>query len=241
MLNPLIPFAIKGVIWYQGEANVKMGSAYKTLLSNLISNWRESWGQGDFPFLIVQLANYGKNPNDPVAISRKSELMEAQYHVSKEVPNTGLAVTVDIGGDGSDIHPKNKKDVGLRLALAARKIAYGEDIVHSGPNYESMQEMDGKIRIKFSNVGSGLEARGGDLKTFAISDGAKFAWAKAEIENPSEAGKVADSVIVWSEEINKPTAVRYAWSDNPVGCNLYNKEGLPAVPFRTDRLEERKK
>lgn len=241
MINPLVPFAIKGVIWYQGESNAQMGSEYKPLLSTLIADWRRNWGQGDFPFLIVQLANFGKVSKEPVQVSKKSELMEAQYLVSKELPNAGLAVTVDIGGDGEDIHPKNKKDVGIRLALAARKAAYGENIVFSGPTYESMQEVNGKLRIRFANVGSGLEARGGELKTFAISNGSKLVWAKAEIEPPSGSGKVADSVIVWSDEVKNPTAVRYAWSENPVGCNLYNKEGLPAVPFRTDTTQEAKK
>ena len=146
-----------------------------------------------------------------------------------DLPGTGLAVAIDIG-DPKDIHPKNKQDVGLRLALTAEKIAYGMDVVHSGPTYESMSIEGSKIRIKFSNTGSGLIARDGKLKHFAIAgEDRKFVWADAFIDG--------DSVLVESAEVPSPVAVRYAWANNPEGCNLYNREGLPAVPFRTDRWQ----
>ncbi len=237
MISPLMPLAIKGVIWYQGESNVGRAKQYNVLLSALISDWRKNWAQGDFPFIIVQLANYRNSLSSP-AESSWAELRESQYLTSRNLPNSGLAVIIDIG-EADNIHPKNKQDAGLRLSLAARKVAYGEkDLVASGPVYDSMKVEEGKIRIKFSEVGGGLEAKGGDLKGFAIADeeqqktedrfgkGRKFVWAKAEISG--------DSVLVWSDEVKNPVAVRYAWADNPEGCNLYNKEGLPAVPFRAE-------
>ena len=244
MINPLIPFAIKGAIWYQGESNATRAQQYRTLLPALIKDWRTGWGLGDFPFLIVQLANY-KAPSPVPVESAWAELREAQYLTSKNVPNSGLATIIDIG-EGENIHPENKQDVGLRLSLIARKLVYDDkELITSGPVYESMKVEDGKIRVKFSSVGGGLEARGGELKTFAIAGedtsasgnpaaaGKKFVWANARIEG--------DSVVVWSDEVKKPSIVRYAWAENPEGCNLYNKEGLPAVPFRTDAPAEKKK
>ena len=232
MINPLIPFGIKGVIWYQGESNVTRARQYRTLLPALIKDWRTNWGQGDFPFLIVQLANY-KAPAAAPVDSAWADLREAQFLTSKNVPSSGLATIVDIG-EAENIHPKNKQDVGLRLSLVARQAAYGEkDLVASGPVYDSMKVEDGKIRVKFTSAGGGLEAKGGELKTFAIAGAdKKFVWAKAEISG--------DSVVVWNDDVKKPIAVRYAWADNPEGCNLYNKEGLPAVPFRTDAPAEKK-
>ena len=232
MITPLVPYAIKGAIWYQGESNCGRALQYRILLPAMIKDWRTAWGQGDFPFLIVQLANFRAVKPVP-AESDWAELREAQYLTAKTVPNAGLAVAIDLG-DANDIHPNNKQDVGARLALAARKIAYGEkNLVASGPVYKSMSVKDGRAMLKFANVGGGLVARDGDLKTFAIAGAdKKFAWAKARIED--------DSVVVWNEDVKDPVAVRYAWADNPEGCNLYNKEGLPAVPFRTDAPAEKK-
>ena len=229
MINPIIPYGIKGVIWYQGESNAGRGYQYRKLLPAMISDWRKCWGQPspgtDFPFLIVQLANFSAPPEKP-GDSNWAELREAQAITAMNVPSTGLVVAIDIG-DVKDIHPKNKQEVGRRLALAAFKLAYGQDIVYSVPVYDSMKIDDGKIILKFKNTGGGLVAKNGDLKQFAIAGEDKhFVWANAKIE--------ADTVVVWSDEVKNPIAVRYAWADNPEGCNLYNNEGLPAVPFRTD-------
>jgi sialate O-acetylesterase len=225
MINPIIPYAIKGAIWYQGEANAWRAFQYRKLLAAMIKDWRTNWNQGDFPFFIVQLANYTAPPRIP-GNSTWAELREAQTIVANNDPQSGLALAIDIG-DEKDIHPKNKQDVGIRLALAARKITYGQDIVHAGPEYDSMKVDGNKIVINFKNVGGGLVAKGGPLKQFAIAgEDEKFKWAKAEIKG--------DSVVVWNDEIKEPVSVRYAWSNNPEGCNLYNKEGLPANPFRTD-------
>lgn len=226
MIHPLIPFAIRGVIWYQGESNAGRAYQYRVLLPTMIQSWREAWGQGDFPFLIVQLANFMAQQKDPNENSAWAELREAQLLTVKSVPNTGLAVIIDIG-EANDIHPKNKQDVGRRLALWALGTTYGRNIIYSGPIYDSMSIEDGKIRLRFKHVGGGLVAEGGgELKGFAIAgEDRKFVWAKARIEG--------DTVVVWSEEVPKPVAVRYGWANNPV-CNLYNAEGLPASPFRTD-------
>ncbi|MGQ9462344.1 MAG: sialate O-acetylesterase [Candidatus Fervidibacter sp.] len=224
MVAPLIPYAIRGVIWYQGESNVGRAYQYRKLFPTLIKSWRRNWGQGDFPFLFVQLANYLKRKLDPTE-SAWAELREAQLLTLKTVPKTGMAVAIDIG-EANDIHPRNKQDVGKRLASAALAVAYGRKVVYSGPIYRSMRIEGNKIRLFFDHVGSGLVAKGGELRGFAIAgkDG-KFVWANAKIEG--------DTVLVWSEQVPEPVAVRYGWADNP-DCNLYNKEGLPASPFRTD-------
>lgn len=224
MVAPLIPYAIRGVIWYQGESNVGRAYQYRKLFPALINSWRKAWGQGDFPFLFVQLANYlGRRP-EPTE-SAWAELREAQLLTLKTVPKTGMAVAIDIG-EADDIHPRNKQDVGKRLALAALAIAYGQKIVYSGPIYRSMKIEGNRIRLFFDHVGSGLIARGERLVGFAIAGkDRKFVWANAKIEG--------NTVVVWSEQVPEPVAVRYAWADNP-DCNLYNKEGLPASPFRTD-------
>lgn len=193
----------------------------------MIRDWRARWGQGDFPFLFVQLANFMEARPRP-SESNWALLREAQLE-ALALPNTGMAVAIDIG-EWNDIHPLNKKDVGKRLALAARRVAYGEkEAVHSGPIYRSMKAEGSKIVLSFCNIGSGLEAGGGnELRHFAIAGAdRRFTWAEARIEK--------DKVVVWSEEVPEPVAVRYAWADNPAGANLYNKEGLPASPFRTDR------
>jgi sialate O-acetylesterase len=225
MIAPLLNYAIKGVIWYQGESNTSNPQEYHKLFPALISDWRRQWRQGDFPFLYVQLANFMEQSPQP-SESKWAELREAQLK-TLSVPNTGMAVAIDIG-EWNDVHPLNKKDVGERLALAARKIAYGEKIICSGPIYHSMTIKENKIILAFTNTGSGLIAMGGgELQQFAIAGAdKKFVWAHATI--------VGDKVVVWSEEIAQPTTVRYAWANNPDGANLYNREGLPASPFRTD-------
>ncbi|NLE30480.1 MAG: sialate O-acetylesterase [Phycisphaerae bacterium] len=225
MIHPLLPFAIQGAIWYQGESNAGRAYEYRTLFPAMIQGWRTVWGQGNFPFLFVQLANYMQQKPVPCE-SNWAELRESQTMTLDASPNTAMAVIIDIG-EANDIHPKNKQDVGKRLALAARAKAYGENIVYSGPIYDSMTPEGNKAVIRFRHVGGGLATRDGeDLKGFAIAgaDG-KFVWAKAKIQG--------DTVVVWNDDVAKPAAVRYAWADNPV-CNLINKAGLPASPFRTD-------
>lgn len=225
MIAPLLNYHIKGVIWYQGESNAGRPDEYRELFSTMINNWREKWGQGEFPFLYVQLANFMKAADQPTG-SNWARLREAQLQ-TLSVPHTGMAVTIDIG-EWNDIHPLDKEDVGKRLALAADKVAYGNDKVeYSGPIYQSMNIEDDRAVLTFSHTGSGLVARGGELKTFAIAGpDHHFVWAKARIEG--------DQVVVWSDAVDHPVAVRYAWADNPEGANLYNTAGLPASPFRTD-------
>ena len=226
MIAPLLPSAIKGAIWYQGESNAWRGLQYRTLLPTMIKDWRNRFSAGEFPFFVVQLANFMAVDQEPKNDSWPN-LREAQLMTSQNDPNVGLAVIIDIGEE-KDIHPKNKQDVGLRLALAARAIAYKQDLVYSGPIYKSMKVEGGKIRLAFDHVGGGLIAKDEDkLKGFAIAgEDLNFVWADAEIDG--------ETVIVSSPQIEKPAHVRYAWSNNPV-CNLYNKEGLPASPFRTDQ------
>lgn len=297
MVSPLVPFGLKGAIWYQGESNAGRGKQYQTLLPALIGDWRKRFGAGDFPFLVVQLANY-----DPDLVhhtqpgeSGWAEVREAQLLTAQHVPKVGIAVTDDIGEAG-DIHPKNKQDVGHRLALAAEAIAYDKPVEYGGPLYQSMTVEGDKVRLKFTHVGGGLVAKKLDLgaalvksaeaaksapapiqaaktaeavgaakaikaveaasvtvksiaKTeekpsakaaekapekaaekllgFAVAgaDGA-FVWADARIDG--------DTVVVSSPTVPQPTDVRYAWADSPV-CNLYNKAGLPASPFRTGK------
>ncbi len=224
MIAPLGPYAIKGAIWYQGESNAGRAYQYRTLLPAMIKNWRDTFGQGDFPFLIVQIAPYEaivKEPSDSIW----AEIRDAQFHVAQNVPRTALIVTTDVGDEG-DIHPRRKEPVGQRLALAARAIGYGEKIEHSGPIYESMTIDGDKITVHFKHVGAGLVAKDGELTGFTIAgEDKKFHTAHAKIEG--------DTVVVWSEDVPKPTAVRYGWAAYPV-VNLWNKEGLPASPFRTD-------
>jgi len=235
MIAPLVPYAIRGAIWYQGESNAKRAYQYRTLFPLMINNWRKAWGQGDFPFLWVQLANFRKRNQTPVD-DDWAELREAQS-MTLSLPNTAQAVTIDIG-NGSDIHPKNKQDVGKRLALAARKVAYGQDIVHSGPKFVSMR-IDGENAVlKFKHVGGGLVAKDpkGELEGFAIAGAdKKFIWAYARFTRSGYGSDRDKNHTVWvsSKSISSPVAVRYAWSANPE-CNLHNKEGLPASPFRTD-------
>ncbi len=226
MLAPLHDFRIKGAIWYQGESNATRPLEYRDLFPALIRNWRSAWKQGEFPFLFVQLPNFMESKIQP-AESNWALLRESQMK-TLALPNTGMAVTIDIG-EWNDIHPLNKRDVGKRLALLAQRVAYGEEgVVCSGPLYQSMRIDGNGIILTFSHTGSGLVAKGGgDLRQFAIAGADKqFVWAQAKIEG--------DEVLVWSDTIERPVAVRYAWADNPEGSNLYNSEGLPASPFRTD-------
>ena len=227
MVAPMINYTIKGFLWYQGEANSSRAKEYTTLQPALITDWRNKWKQGSIPFLFVQLPNF-MEVNYLPSESQWAELREAQLK-SLSVPNVGMAVTIDLG-EWNDIHPDRKKEVGERLALAAEKIAYGEkDIVSSGPVYQSSTIEGNKVIISFTNTGSGLITNDGEeLSQFAIAGAdKKFVWAKAKIEG--------DKVVVWNEDIADPMYVRYAWADNPDNPNLYNKEGLPASPFRTDR------
>jgi sialate O-acetylesterase len=189
----------------------------------MIQNWRTDWGQGDFPFYFVQLANFRAVKDEP-AESDWAELREAQTMTLK-LPKTGQAVIIDIG-EADDIHPRNKQDVGKRLALWALAKDYGKDVVYSGPMFTSMEKKGSEIVLQFDHVGSGLKAKDGPLKGFAVAGAdKKFVWADAKI--------VGDTVVVSSPQVADPVAVRYAWADNPI-CNLYNAEGLPACPFRTD-------
>jgi sialate O-acetylesterase len=229
-VNPVIPYAIKGAIWFQGESNADRAWQYRKLFPAMIADWRREWGQGDFPFLFVQLANFSMwkpRPAEP-ADSNWAELREAQTMTLNKSPNTGMAVTIDIG-DSADIHPRNKQDVGKRLALAAEKVAYGKsDVEFSGPMYKAMKLEGDAIRVSFDHA-DGLTARGGEPKGFEIAgEDKKFHWATARIEG--------SDVVVRSDQVKAPVAVRYGWQDDPV-VNLFNAAGLPASPFRTDDWE----
>ncbi|WP_205513604.1 sialate O-acetylesterase [Longitalea arenae] len=224
MINPLIPYGIKGFIWYQGESNAGAAYHYRTLFPMLITDWRQRWKQGNIPFLFVQLANFKKAEPLP-GESDWAELREAQT-LTLSQPNTGMACTIDIG-EANDIHPKNKQEVGRRLALIANKMVYKQALIASGPMYSGFRKSGNRIRINFTNTGSGLSTKDGkELTGFAIAGkDKKFYWAKAIIEG--------DQVIVSSDKVAEPVAVRYAWADNP-DCNLVNSANLPAIPFRTD-------
>jgi len=229
MLAPLQNYRIKGAIWYQGESNTGKPEEYHELFATMIRNWREQWNEGDFPFIFVQLPNFMKAQEEP-SESNWALLRESQRK-TLALPNTGMAVTIDIG-EWNDIHPFNKKDVGKRLALAAEKVAYGEnDIVYSGPSYESMKKEGDKVTLTFSSIGSGLMVKGSDtLEGFAIAGpDHHFVWANAKIDG--------NKVVVWSKNVSNPVAVRYGWADNPEDANLFNKQGLPASPFRTDNWD----
>ncbi|NLR57461.1 sialate O-acetylesterase [Chitinophaga polysaccharea] len=224
MIHPLIPYGIKGVIWYQGEANAPAAYDYRTLFPMMISDWRARWGQGKFPFLFVQLANFHRVKPLP-AESDWAELREAQT-LTLSQPNTGMACTIDIG-DADNIHPANKQEVGRRLALLADKLVYKQPIVASGPLFNGFKKVGNSIRVDFIHTGSGLSAKDGNSLTgFTIAGKDRhFQQAHAVIEG--------NQVIVAAEGVTDPVAVRYAWADNSV-CNLVNSVGLPAIPFRTD-------
>lgn len=246
MIHPLLPYAISGVIWYQGESNAGRAFQYRTAFPLMITDWRKAWNQGDFPFYFCQLANYQAKKDTP-AESGWAELREAQS-LTLALPKTGQAVLIDIGESG-DIHPRNKKDVGERLALIALANDYGKDIPFSGPVYDSLKVEGNKARLSFKHIGGGLVAKPvpenydvntkeektaptvrnspkSELEGFAIcGEDKKWVWADAKIDG--------DNVLVWSDQVAAPVAVRYGWAENPT-VNLYNAAGLPASPFRTD-------
>lgn len=216
MIAPLIPYAIKGVIWYQGESNSAKPKQYQTLFPAMIADWRRLWNEGEFPFLFVQVAPYrGMNP----------EIREAQLISWQKTKNTAMVVTVDCG-NSADIHPANKKPVGERLALAAQALAYNQKVMYSGPVYRSMKILGNEIELSFDYIGKGLIAKGNELTDFVIAGSdKKFVPAKAIIKG--------DKIMVSSDKVQNPEAVRMGWSNVP-HVNLFNKEGLPASPFRTD-------
>ncbi len=230
MIAPIIPFGVAGAIWYQGESNAGRAEEYRTLFPVMIQNWRTAWSNGSLPFYFVQLANFMDAKPEP-GESAWAELRDAQLFTLRTLHHTGMAVIIDIG-EAKDIHPRNKLDVGKRLARWALKNQYRKDVEESGPIYKSMKKDGGKIVLSFDHLGGGLVAGGGaaagpsGLKGFAIAGAdRKWAWAEARIEG--------DTVVVSSPAVKDPVAVRFAWADNPP-CDLYNKAGLPASPFRTD-------
>lgn len=246
MISPVIPYGLRGVIWYQGEGNWNRGYQYRTEFPALIKDWRAKWGRGDFPFYYCQVANLSAHPAKP-GNSEQAELREAQS-MALALPNTGQAILIDIGEE-NNIHPANKVEVGDRLARIALARDYGKNVVYSGPVYAGMSVEGGKIRVKFTHTDGGLVAKpmpavyqplstdpktvpvvrnspGSELEGFAVcGEDRKWQWADAKIDG--------DTVVAGSAQVPKPVAVRYAWASNPV-CNLYNGAGLPTSPFRTD-------
>lgn len=224
LIHPLIPYAIRGAIWYQGESNTESQTPYRGMLISLIRDWRRAWGQGDFPFIAAQLPNFGKASCHQDE-SRWALLREAQLQILAE-PNAGMSINIDLG-EAANLHPINKKDVGERLAQAALVKVYGQPGVASGPLYAGMTIEGRAIRLHFENCGAGLTDQGRPLSHFVVSGLDKhFFPATARIEGTS--------IVVESKEVSMPMAARYAWADNPEGCNLYNQDGYPASPFRTD-------
>jgi len=223
-IHPLTSQPIRGILWYQGESNAQRAFQYRQLLSKLIRGWRSAWGEGDLPFVIVQLANFDASYLTPDAWA---ELREAQSHVAEEVPGCALVVAVDTGGPKGDLHPPDKQRPGDRAALAALKLAYGRDVVASGPVCDGVEFAEGSVRIRFKNSGAGLVAAGtaNPQGFFLAGDDRRFYEADAVIDGNTVEARCAS--------VPKPVAVRYGWKDNPV-CTLYNGDGLPAVPFRSD-------
>jgi sialate O-acetylesterase len=223
MIAPLMPYAIRGTIWYQGESDAKWHAAYDPAFRTMVDDWRARWGQGDFPFLFVQLTARGPRATEP-ADDNWAHMRESQAKCLT-VPNTGMAVTIDVGAEDTT-HPRNKQAVGQRLALIAMAKVYGRPVVYAGPTYRDMSNGGNAIRVRFDHVGQGLRVAGDRLSGFAIAgEDRRFVWAQAGIDGRE--------VIVSSPQVARPVAVRYAWADNPE-CNLFNANGLPAVPFRTD-------
>ena len=216
MIAPLLPYAMRGVIWYQGESNVGRERQYRTLFPALIADWRQAWGEGNFPFLFVQIAPYSGNT---------PEIREAQLLTLQHATNTAMAVTIDCG-DANDIHPPHKQPMGARLALAARALAYGEKLEYSGPLFESMKIKGSKATLRFTHIEGGLVAQGGPLQGFTIA-------GDDEVFHPAQAEIHGKTIVVHSAAVTKPLAVRYGWANVPEG-NLFNRAGLPASPFRTD-------
>jgi sialate O-acetylesterase len=239
MLAPVVPYTIQGAIWYQGEHNAPRAQQYGKLFPGMIADWRERWGQGDFPFLFVQLANY-RQPTDRVVDTDWAQLRHVQLQTLRRTNNAGMAVTIDIG-EANDIHPRNKQDVGDRLARWALAETYDrDDVVMTGPLYQNVQPTkrgnQNAMLVDFLTYGSGLATR--DQKppqgfTIAAKDGKFF---KASAELVEEDGRTTRRVRVWSDKVKQPVAVRYAWEDNPTEANLINDAGLPASPFRTDQF-----
>jgi sialate O-acetylesterase len=228
MVKPLVPYAIRGALWYQGESNSPTAAIYRQLMETLITDWRSQWAQGNFPFIYVQLANIGKTVDSlPAKGGAEAIKREAQLK-NLSITNTAMVVAIDNAdpGDQNNVHPKNKQEIGQRLALAALAVAYGEKIVYSGPLYDTMKVEKKSIRLYFKQTGGGLLVKDSVLKGFAIAgEDKKFVWADAVIEG--------NTIIVSNAEVSKPVAVRYGWGNNPP-TSLYNKAGLPASPFRTD-------
>lgn len=227
MLKPLIPYTFKGVLWYQGEANVGRAMEYKKSFPLLIKDWRQQWNQGDFPFYFVQLSSFNEFNGNSKTGSMWAELREAQSYTSQTIPNTEMCVTIDIG-NAKDIHPTNKQDVGQRLASIALHNEYGKDIVYQGPIYKSMKIKGPQIEITFNHVGSGLVVSGSEINGFEIS-GTDHVFHPAKVTI-----KDKNKIIVYNPEVSQPIAVRYGWADDAGAANLYNKEEFPASPFRTD-------
>jgi sialate O-acetylesterase len=230
MVNPLIPYAFQGVLWYQGEANVWRANQYKKAFPLMITDWRTKWNQGNFPFYFVQLSTFDEFGGNSTKGSRWAELREAQTETLK-LPNTGMAVTTDIG-NAKDIHPTNKKDVGLRLSAIALNDVYGKKQVCSGPMYKAMEVKGNQITLSFASIGTGLSTsdKNGNLKGFEIAGIDKVFY-------PATAIIKANKVIVSSEKVQNPVAVHYGWADDDTEINLFNKENFPASPFRTDNWE----
>jgi sialate O-acetylesterase len=227
MLNPLLPARIAGVLWYQGESNAGRAFQYRTAFPLMIRDWRAHWKEGDFPFYFVQLASFNADNGTSEKGSTWAELREAQT-MTLALPKTGMAVTTDIG-ESNDIHPRNKQDVGKRLAALALKNDYGKSVVCCGPTYKSMKVEGNKIVVSFGDVGSGLliKDKYGYLKGFEVAgNDQKFHYARATV--------AGNDVIVECDQVQTPVAVRFAWADNPEDANLFNQEGFPAVPFRSD-------
>jgi sialate O-acetylesterase len=227
MLSPLIPYGIKGAIWYQGETNAGRAFQYRKAFPLMINDWRQHWGEGDFPFYFVQLASFNAGNGNSEHGSTWAELREAQS-MTLALPNTGMAVTTDIG-EATDIHPKNKQDVGKRLAAIALSNAYAHAQEYSGPVYQSMKQDGNKVILSFAHTGKGLLAKDkyGYIKGFEVAGNDQhFHYAKAYIDG--------DKIVVSSEAVTMPVAVRYAWADEALEANLFNKDGFPAPSFRTD-------
>jgi sialate O-acetylesterase len=226
MIYPLTPFAIRGALWYQGEANTGRAYEYRKSFPLMIQDWRTQWKQGDFPFYFVQLSSFDAAGGNSTKGSAWAELREAQTY-ALSLPNTGMAVTTDIG-DAKDIHPKNKQDVGKRLATIALEKTYRKMKVGSGPLYRSMKVSGPRIILSFTETGTGLTAKGGKLSGFEVAGADK-------VFHPATAVIKGSTVVVFSTAVSNPVAVRYGWADNAGSINLINKEGFPGSPFRTDR------
>ncbi|MFB5028278.1 MAG: sialate O-acetylesterase, partial [Candidatus Darwinibacter acetoxidans] len=228
MIAPLRGCALRGVLWYQGEANARAPENYGKLFRELIASWRRHFGDAKLPFLFVQLPNYDTTledlPPGNWALVREAQLQTLQ------VPHTAMAVAIDVG-EANDLHPQNKRDVALRLFLAARRLVFGEPVAAQGPLYARMERENGALKVFFTGVEGGLRAKGGELKWFEVcgADG---------VFHPARAGIQGEAVRVWSESVPDPRGVRYAWHDNPEGANLYNAKGLPASPFRARLAED---